>query len=218
MKRIALLTVALVTLCCASSALGITVFSNPYDPNSTVAHSSIYYLPQDELIHQCFADYLWEDQFYMTDFHWWGLPYGDVEGFTFQVWSHDDASGLPSGLLYEEYFAGDAGETYVDGNQGGVYEYGIDLGTAFMPAGPGPVWFSVFAHSSDNWFWAEGDGTVFNEDWQHQNMDTPSDYWDHPATLGGTDFAYEITSVDPIPEPATIALLSLGGLLLRKRR
>lgn len=204
------------------TAQSTVYYSNPYDPASHTAYSSVWIDDMDTPYHQSFADYYWQDPFYMTDFHWWGAPesgMGDVTGFTFQVWSTRAENGHPAALIYEEYFAGDAGAAFVETNATynlDVFKYGVDLAAPFRPAGPGFYWFSVVAHSSYNWYWATGDGIVFNNDMIHVDVWAyPDDSW----MMTDEDFAYEITTHDPIPEPATIMLVGLGllGLAARKR-
>jgi hypothetical protein len=213
MMRLKLAVLTMAILCASASVLASpVVFSNPYDVNSTNAYSSANGL------HQSVADYDYDGSFSITDFHWWGIPYGTVPGFRFEIWS-DDGTGLPGTNVYFENIIGDAGATAVGDQVSGldVYKYGFDLATPFSGPG-GKYWFSVVGLGQENWFWALSGSRQFNDDLQYV------------GTIGGTivlgnpyenDFAFEISSGSSVvPEPATMTLFGLGllGSALAARR
>jgi hypothetical protein len=210
-KFLSFLALALV-VASASAIASPVVFSNPYDVNSTNAYSSASGL------HQSVADYDYDGSFSITDFHWWGIPFGSDLGFRFEIWS-DDGTGLPGTNVYFENIIGDAGATAVGDQVSGldVYKYGFDLATPFSGAS-GKYWFSVVSLGQENWYWALSGSRQFNDDLQYV------------GTIGGTivlgnprenDFAFEISGGSSVvPEPTTMTLFGLGllGSALAARR
>lgn len=197
------------------------LFSHPYDPDSDNAFSSFYY-PDGEGVHQSFADYYWDGGFTITDFHWWGIDWGQMDGFVFQIYDQSPAGGLPGTLLYEEFVGGNANSTFVENNsQHGydIYSYWFDLATPFTPAGSGYLWFSVYAVSDYNWFWAQGGEDPFQYDWQYYDLSTWQHFYEQdPDNYDG--LAFEITGRPTVPEPTTLALFGIGlaGLAARRLR
>jgi hypothetical protein len=163
--RSVLLLTALLMLVALPAAQASVFFSAPYDPGSTNAFGADTSAPQ-----YVYADYYWDGSFSITDFHWWGTTYADdhsyIDGFTVEIWSHDASWAGPDQALYSEYFAGDAGATFVETNVSyglDVFKYGVDFSAPFTPLATGYYWFSVYAHSSsDCWYWAQSDADQFN--------------------------------------------------------
>jgi len=123
--------------------------------------------------------------------------------------------------------------TYSDGHTEDVFQYYVDLTDLLGPDNrfhqtAGTIyWLSIQGlhtepigtlHAGDIWGWHEA---------LSQNLDaavrraTTTDPW-APAVRGtaNVDMAFELSQVEPIPEPGTLALLALGlpGLLWWRRR
>ena len=107
----------LVALVTSAPVHGIILHSNPFDPSSIVAYSSWFEVPNAGgiLQHQSYTDYFWDGNSTIEDFHWWGTPLSTVEGFDIEIWSHNPADGMPGAIVYSEFIAGNAGETFVEG-------------------------------------------------------------------------------------------------------
>lgn len=226
MKFKEILAIAALAAMMLVPALQADVFySHPYDPNSTDAVASDNYTGQ-----YSFADYYWDGGGSITDFHWWGAvasPFGGngyIDGFQVEIWSHDGTLDRPDQQLYSEYFAGDAGATFVESNANysyDVYKYGVDLSTPFTPTASGYLWFSVWAHVnySSQWYWALGNGDPYNGD---MAFIASGEYWAPISNVvGDQGFAFELSDDgSTVPEPTTLALFGFGlvGLAMRKRR
>lgn len=205
-----------------SVATGSVYFSHPYNPDSDNAYTS-----DDAAQQYGYTDYYWDGSFSITDFHWWGTydcdcSQSDIAGYTVEIWSNNASWDGPDQLLYSEYFAGDAGATFVDFNDNfyyDIYSYGVDFATPFTPQAAGYIWFSVYAHPLfGDWYWALGAGDPFNSDWAMQ----PPNTWFSMTDYGGNGFAYEVSGCPTVPEPTTLSLLGLGlglvGFALRRFR
>ena len=124
MNRLVLLVAVLIIAFGASQAAALVVFSNPYDPNSTNAYSSWYQVGGEGLYHQSFADYMWEEPFYMTDFHWWG---------SFKGWTRP----IPPSIV-PDYFMIGIWKDVPAGAGGPQYSHPREL---------------IWAHKCDKWVW-----------------------------------------------------------------
>lgn len=211
---------AMIVALAATTALAApVVFSNPFVDKSGVSYSSVE--QSGSPLFTSFTDYNYDGSVAITDFHWWGLTADGADGFFFRIFSNG-AGDMPAGNpLYEEFFAGNADQTFAGNDAFGlnVYKYSIDLTNPFT--GPaGTYWFSVvasFPGQAGNWFWTQAGQYSGNLDWQYY---TAGDEWSHPYL--GPDLSFEITGASVVPEPTTLVLFGFsllgGGALLRRKR
>jgi hypothetical protein len=128
-------------------------------------------------------------------------------------WTHDmsgdvpaNASGIEWAVLSIDAWDVDA----IDGESDVIYVNGIGVGT--LDDSGGRYWqtsYFTLPTSLVNELWQTGDLSVY--------IDIDADNTGQRVTLGGSWLTVAYT-VGAIPEPATIGLLGIGGLMLLRRR
>lgn len=121
------------------------------------------------------------------------------------IWYDDDAGGNVAGqyaVSYPGYPGVYAGAGDYPGSTGRYSYAGWGFGYEFTVAGGVPTPDLPGGLAFDYLFHCEGEGTVVIELWEDP------DYTNVADTL----------TITQIPEPMTVALLGLGGLLLRRRK
>lgn len=214
MNRIVIL-LALTSL--AMPALG-DVLGNPYDGIETtrsLAQDFGPYMP-DTLDTWVVSDFQTAVGYYLYDVTSEGLTTHsqsvDGEGANFDIYD-----GLPWEGGSVVLSASDGYETL-----GSAGVMGADFGGQMLPAGEYYIVFQgvrdflmtgglslvyhTYTGNEDDWEWNPGLGQEWGSD--HRRVETTE-----PAYM---DVNWQLTAV-PVPEPAALTLLALGGLLLRRR-
>jgi hypothetical protein len=158
----------------------------------------------------------------ITDAHWWGIwwnpgPPGNATAFKIMIYA--DNGGMPTGgnpdpsataLKTWTIPVANVGETpYVP--VPGTYEYNVDLSADPWTATPGVRYWIAFQSVNTyppQWGWTNTGATSGTA--QQGFPLVGVNYW----TPLNTEMAFNLTGV---PEPASLLLLGLGALVLRRR-
>jgi hypothetical protein len=139
------------------------------------------------------------------------VPFADATAFDVRFYA--DAGGVMGALLYNASFGiGQTNQTLVGsqtwfGQPSPVFNYSVDLPTAFSANGGTQYWLSIVAYSDvfrPVWAWTAGTGG--------NNSSVQDDFGDLNPPYGvGQDRAFTLTAV---PEPGSLSLLGAGLLAL----
>mgnify|MGYP000157575213 CR=1 FL=1 len=160
----------------------------------------------------------------ITDVHWWGVwwnpgPPGNATAFRIIIYG--DAGGKPTGgnpdptptaLKVWTIPAAAAGET----PSGSFFSYAADVSADPFIATPGvQYWIAIQSVNTfpPQWGWVTNSAGAGNAHQGFPLLGTP--YWTRLAPgTGGVGMAFYLTG---IPEPASLLLIGLGALVLRRR-
>ncbi|MBN1795625.1 MAG: PEP-CTERM sorting domain-containing protein [Sedimentisphaerales bacterium] len=186
-------------------------------------------------------DWLCTETGYVEDIHFWGSWKGDIKGtvHNIAIGIFADDSGEPGTLLWhrnfdDSYFheelagSGSQGwydpysDSYIEGDHEKYYQYNIPFidGPLFYQEEGNIYWLGISINYEGCEFgWKTSDDHWGSDAVYLTNMKESPPYWEwaelyNPLPPGESlDLAFVIT-----PEPATLLLLGLGGISLRKRR
>jgi hypothetical protein len=163
----------------------------------------------------------------VTDIHWWGVywnpgPPGDLQAFN--IYFYNDAGGVPTGggmtnpevTAIASYTIPFAAANETPAGPTNYFSYDAALSPPLTLNAGTPYWVAIQAVMAfpPQWGWATSNGTAGNAKQGFPYLNMP--FWTQIVPTGGTgvEMAFYLTG---IPEPASLLLLSLGGLLLRRR-
>jgi hypothetical protein len=166
----------------------------------------------------------------ITDVHWWGIwwnagPPGNATAFNIIFYADDPANpGKPTGsgmadptstnIAIRTLAASAVGETADPFNVAG-FHYDAVLSPPVTLA-PGHYWMAIQSVNTfpPQWGWADNGATAGNACQGFPLLGYA--YWQQPIpnTVTGREMAFYLTGV---PEPASLLLLGLAGLLIRRR-
>ena len=167
-------------------------------------------------------DFILDDDYYVTDVHWWGgfwngTPFDPIE-FNIYFYADDGTGNAPTLPV-----PGSALATYNFPAVNGVFDagfgadaYDVDLpGQGFVASANTKYWIAIQAvfPFPPQWGWSTaGPGNLSSAKQGFPLLGTP--YWSDP---GFGDANWYLTGV-PVPAPSSLAMLGLGGLMIRRRR
>lgn len=164
----------------------------------------------------------------VTDVHWWGTwwnPGAPGNATAFNIIFYADAGGVPTGAgmpdptptaiaVYTIPFA--SVNEALDPTYTPWYSYDAVLSPPVVLSPSDHYWIAIQSVNNypPQWGWVTTGALAGNANQGFPLLGVP--YWTHlvPANGTGTEMAYYLTG---IPEPASLLLLSLGALLLRRR-
>lgn len=137
---------------------------------------------------------------------------------SFGIRIHGDAGGLPDGTAAYLNLSGVTADSRTDTGTDlfGVDEYVYTYDLGGLNLGAGVYWLEIFNNKGSNgdfWFWETGDLDVLNGRLNAAfAQQVPGTSW---LLNAGSEQAF---TIDAVPAPASLALLGLAGLGVRRRR
>ena len=148
----------------------------------------------------------------VTDAHWWGgCLSAECSPGDFTISFYNDNAGA-IGSLIQSYSVGNANPIATGLLIDFVPEYSYDVTFAPLVLSAGiPYWFAI-SNSTAGLAWGQ------------ETTGGAGGHWQYVTGTGWTaqpdDLAFYLTGTSAVPEPATLALLGIGGIVatLRRRR
>jgi hypothetical protein len=146
------------------------------------------------------------------------LTLGDIYSYVPSYYNRDGMYGISEYISYAGYSASVLYSQYIYGYGGKSAGFTYDQYKAEIDAGRG-VLIQVEGHTMYGYGYIAGTDTIQVYDtWAPAGTNPGTMTWGGAYPYGSSSLAHYGVTVIEIPEPATVALLALGGLLLRRKK